>query len=119
VEDVQKARGRQEEDMEEVSRGTEKVCGFTYHPPLSITLKDPLNPCLILGLLIESSDWWFASTGIPLLAATLGPLANVSSIAALVTSWRAYVYIDGISVTDFEGAPFADPTWYEISPILV
>lgn len=56
---------------------------------------------------------WFASTGIPLLAATLGPLANVSSIAALVTSWRAHVYIDGQSVSDFDGVSFADPTWYD------
>ncbi|KAF2122243.1 hypothetical protein BDV96DRAFT_482627 [Lophiotrema nucula] len=34
------------------------------------------------------SDWWFASTAIPILAATLGPLANVLSIGALVTYWR-------------------------------
>ena len=32
--------------------------------------------------------WWFACTAIPILAATLGPLANVLSIGALVTSWR-------------------------------
>ena len=36
----------------------------------------------------ESQDWWFASTAIPLIAATSGPLANVMSIAALITSWR-------------------------------
>lgn len=59
----------------------------------------------------EESDWWFASTGIPLLAATLGPLANVSSIAALVTSWRQSNWIDGGFVSDFEGVPFADPRW--------
>jgi potassium channel subfamily K len=35
-----------------------------------------------------SSDWWFAGTAVPLLAATLGPLANVLSIGALVTPWR-------------------------------
>lgn len=34
----------------------------------------------------EPTDWWFCSTAIPLLAATIGPLANVMSIAALVTS---------------------------------
>ena len=33
-------------------------------------------------------NWWFASTAIPLLAATIGPLANVLSIAALVNKWR-------------------------------
>ncbi|KAF2639542.1 voltage-gated potassium channel, partial [Massarina eburnea CBS 473.64] len=57
------------------------------------------------------SDWWFASTGIPLLAATLGPLANVSSIAALVTTWRAQVYVDGQFVSEFDGVPFTDPRW--------
>lgn len=59
----------------------------------------------------EESDWWFASTGIPLLAATLGPLANVSSIAALVTSWRQSNFIDGERLSDFEGVPYADPRW--------
>ncbi|KNG46867.1 potassium channel [Stemphylium lycopersici] len=59
----------------------------------------------------EDSDWWFASTGIPLLAATLGPLANVSSIAALVTPWRQRNIIDGVVLTDFEGVPFGDPRW--------
>ncbi|KAF2684059.1 voltage-gated potassium channel [Lentithecium fluviatile CBS 122367] len=61
--------------------------------------------------LILRSDWWFASTGIPLLAATLGPLANVTSIAALVTSWREQIYIDGEFVPEFDGVPFADPRW--------
>ena len=59
----------------------------------------------------QDSDWWFASTGIPLLAATLGPLANVSSIAALVTPWRQQNIIDGVRVSDFEGVPFGDPRW--------
>ncbi|KAH6629397.1 potassium channel-like protein [Boeremia exigua] len=58
-----------------------------------------------------STSWWFASTGIPLLAATLGPLANVSSIAALVTSWRQNNFIDGTIVFDLFGAPYADPKW--------
>jgi hypothetical protein len=46
-----------------------------------------------------------------LLAATLGPLANVSSIAALVTSWRQKNYIDGVSLPDFRGVPYTDPRW--------
>merc|ERR1711981_589227 len=33
-------------------------------------------------------DWWFASTAIPLLSATIAPFANVLSICALVTYWR-------------------------------
>ncbi|KAF1354221.1 voltage-gated potassium channel, partial [Lizonia empirigonia] len=62
---------------------------------------------------IEGSDtkWWFASAGIPLLAATLGPLANVSSIAALVTSWRQNNLLDGEIVSDLYGVPYADPRW--------
>lgn len=35
--------------------------------------------------------WWFASTAIPLIAATFGPMANGFSICALVYSWRAYI----------------------------
>lgn len=58
----------------------------------------------------EEGGWWFASTAIPLLAATLGPLANVMSIAALITSWRnnydtAYPGQDSYSVG------FRDPHW--------
>lgn len=59
----------------------------------------------------SETSWWFASTGIPLLAATLGPLANVSSIAALVTSWRQNNYIDGDLVPDLYGATYPDPRW--------
>ena len=39
-------------------------------------------------VVVGGRDWWFASTAIPLLAATIGPLANVLSIAALVSKWR-------------------------------
>ena len=59
----------------------------------------------------DEADWWFASTAIPLLAATLGPLANVSSIAALVTPWRQQNIVNGEVLTDFEGVPFGDPRW--------
>jgi potassium channel subfamily K len=55
-------------------------------------------------------DWWFASTAIPLLAATVGPLANVLSIAALVTSWRA-VYDPDYPGVDFYAVGIADPRW--------
>ncbi|OQO07253.1 hypothetical protein B0A48_07823 [Cryoendolithus antarcticus] len=75
----------------------------------------------------EEQDWWFASTAIPLLAATLGPLANVFSIAALVTYWRQ-CDVAGVDneydaticdwngdkntfVTHLEGVTFADPKW--------
>lgn len=59
----------------------------------------------------QKTRWWFASTGIPLLAASLGPLANVLSIAALVSYWRSTVYINDQFVRDFDGVPFADPRW--------
>lgn len=75
----------------------------------------------------EEQDWWFASTAIPLLAATLGPLANVLSIAALVTSWRMclapgvqthaeaeqclYDKQNQALVVHLEGVYFSDPRW--------
>jgi potassium channel subfamily K len=74
----------------------------------------------------EPQDWWFASTAIPLLAATLGPMANVLSIAALATPWRACI-VKGIEShaalqcdwngdrnslgPELDGRPFSDPTW--------
>ena len=74
----------------------------------------------------EDQDWWFASTAIPLLAATIGPLANVLSIAALVTPWRmclltgidrdqahecAYAGDRNLIGADLDGKTFADPRW--------
>jgi potassium channel subfamily K len=66
-------------------------------------------------LLIEwvYRDWWFASTAIPLLAATIGPLANVLSIAALVTKWRVSLPNNGQlpEGIDDAGTPIRDPRW--------
>ncbi|TVY83020.1 Outward-rectifier potassium channel [Lachnellula suecica] len=58
-------------------------------------------------------DWWFASTAIPLLAATIGPLANVLSIAALVSKWRVRLPNNGQlpEGTDDAGVDIADPHW--------
>ncbi|KAH6673592.1 hypothetical protein B0J14DRAFT_591121 [Halenospora varia] len=58
-------------------------------------------------------DWWFASTAIPLLAATIGPLANVLSIAALVSKWRVTLPNNGQlpEGTDNAGIDIADPEW--------
>lgn len=58
----------------------------------------------------EEQDWWFASTAIPLLAATSGPLANVMSIAALVTPWRNNYDLANIGV-DTMSTGFDDPRW--------
>ena len=79
------------------------------------------------GMDDEYQDWWFAGTAIPLLAATIGPLANVFSIAALVTYWRmclvrgvnglsdaAQCVYDGNADTllhSLYGHPFKDPSW--------
>lgn len=56
------------------------------------------------------TDWWFCSTAIPLLAATIGPLANVLSIAALVTSWRQN-YNSQFPDVDDQAVGFPDPKW--------
>lgn len=58
----------------------------------------------------QPQDWWFASTAIPLLAATTGPLANVMSIAALITSWRCE-YNDGFVGQDQHTTGIPDPHW--------
>ena len=62
----------------------------------------------------EPVDWWFASTGIPILAATLGPLANVLSIGALVTYWRINLEDPanpGQTLAPTAGDYIKDPTW--------
>ncbi|CAK7208518.1 Potassium channel [Sporothrix bragantina] len=59
------------------------------------------------------SSWWFASTAIPLLAATTGPLSNVLSIAALVTPWRVALPDNGqlpLGIDD-NGVGIKDPHW--------
>ncbi|KAI9684381.1 MAG: Potassium channel [Trizodia sp. TS-e1964] len=58
----------------------------------------------------NAQDWWFASTAIPLLAATTGPLANMLSIAALVTPWRGTLP-DGGAGQDDQLVLFPDPRW--------
>jgi len=67
------------------------------------------------NVLIEGAnrDWWFASTAIPLIAATIGPMANVLSIAALVTKWRVTLPNNGQlpEGTDDNGVGIPDPHW--------
>jgi len=71
----------------------------------------------------NEADWWFAGTAIPLVAATFAPLANVLSLAALVTSWRMCL-VDDVDAAacpwdgnlnnilpDLNGTDFADPRW--------
>ncbi|KFY36538.1 hypothetical protein V495_07802 [Pseudogymnoascus sp. VKM F-4514 (FW-929)] len=58
-------------------------------------------------------SWWFASTAIPLLAATIGPLANLLSIAGLVSKWRVKLPNNGKlpEGADDNGITIQDPEW--------
>ncbi|KIY62756.1 voltage-gated potassium channel [Cylindrobasidium torrendii FP15055 ss-10] len=55
-----------------------------------------------------SRRWWFASTVLPMIAGTFGPIANLFSICALVQSWRLYV---PPGKTLAEGTHITDPPW--------
>lgn len=56
-------------------------------------------------------DWWFASTAIPLIAATFAPMANMLSIAALVVFWRNNLSTDD-PITKYDtSVGFRDPPW--------
>ena len=59
----------------------------------------------------DRSDWWFASTAIPLIAATFAPMANVLSIAALVVPWRAKLTDTGPTAEE-DAMGYPDPHWY-------
>lgn len=67
----------------------------------------------------EETDWWFAGTAIPLIAATLAPLANVLSLAALVTYWRESLDDGhGNRLPELAGQPFPDPHWcYDLNVV--
>ncbi|THC92962.1 hypothetical protein EYZ11_007553 [Aspergillus tanneri] len=60
----------------------------------------------------EPQDWWFASTAIPLFAATTGPFANVMSVVALAMPWKSELHPDQL---DADGNPLqvmlTDPRW--------
>ena len=64
----------------------------------------------MIDVIFPHRDWWFASTAIPLLAATTGPLANLLSLAALVTPWRQNRLEDGYG-RDADAVGFRDPRW--------
>lgn len=60
----------------------------------------------------DPQDWRFASTAIPLMAATAAPFANVMSIVALAMPWRSTIHFDQKTK---DGAPlqvlYDDPQW--------
>ncbi|RVX70975.1 hypothetical protein B0A52_06133 [Exophiala mesophila] len=58
------------------------------------------------------TNWWFASTAIPLIAATFAPMANLMSIAALVVPWRNNVVdFDDPALYQSTSVGFPDPKW--------
>lgn len=60
----------------------------------------------------DPSDWWFASTAIPLLAATFAPMANLLSIAALVVYWRNDITTPDVKSTIYSlSVGVRDPQW--------
>ncbi|KAH7160540.1 hypothetical protein B0J13DRAFT_494199 [Dactylonectria estremocensis] len=59
----------------------------------------------------DPSRWWLLSSAFPMLAGTLGPVASVFSICALVQPWRQHLVPGG----DVQEAPFVtDPPWLTI-----
>ncbi|KAK7705830.1 hypothetical protein SLS64_007778 [Diaporthe eres] len=60
---------------------------------------------------LDPSRWWFASSAFPLIAGTLGPVANAFSICALVRPWRQK-FPPG---SDLDKAQFiTDPIWLTV-----
>lgn len=57
------------------------------------------------------TDWWFASTAIPLVAATFAPMANLLSIAALVVPWRNHTITDEALTRQSTSVGYPDPQW--------
>lgn len=58
------------------------------------------------------TNWWFASTAIPLIAATFAPMANLISIAALVAPWRNNIIdFDDPALYQSTSVGFPDPQW--------
>lgn len=77
-------------------------------PLHSLSTSTQLTPLLLLH-----RKWWPASTAIPLLVATIGPLSHVLSIASLVTTWKATLPNSGIlpDGKDYNGIGIPDPKW--------
>lgn len=61
----------------------------------------------------DDTDWWFASTAIPLIVATFAPMANMLSIAALVVYWRNKITTDDPATKYSTSLPGSvkDPQW--------
>jgi hypothetical protein len=71
-----------------------------------------INRCPVSLMLTANGYSTMIYTLPSLLAATLGPLANVASIGALVTYWRMNLLdSQGNLLGDLQGIPFRDPDW--------
>ncbi|KAK0460167.1 uncharacterized protein EV420DRAFT_1673234 [Desarmillaria tabescens] len=57
---------------------------------------------------VLSTRWWAAAIGIPMIAGTFGPVANLMSICALVQPWRVMIPPGG---TEANGERIPDPSW--------
>ncbi len=66
----------------------------------------------------QPSRWWFASTAIPLLAGTFGPMATGFNICALVQYWRQTVPLPPNDL-ETRGHKIPDPTWLVVSCIAI
>jgi len=59
---------------------------------------------------LKCSSWWFAGKGIPLIAATLGPLANLTSLCAIICTWEQI----GLDTNMGRAVGIKDPAWFVI-----
>ena len=62
-------------------------------------------------------QWWVASTVLPLIAATIGPLSSVLSIAALTSTWKVALPNEVVPSGSGRGTEdmaigIRDPEWY-------
>ncbi|KAK0477349.1 hypothetical protein IW261DRAFT_1551962 [Armillaria novae-zelandiae] len=57
---------------------------------------------------VLSTRWWAAAIGIPMIAGTFGPVANLMSICALAQPWRVMIPPGG---TENNGERIPDPSW--------
>jgi potassium channel subfamily K len=76
-------------------------------PTVTPREKNPIRP-LNDDHRFDPSRWWFASSAFPMIAGTLGPVANAFSICALVRPWRQVV---PAGTTKSDGSFAKDPSW--------
>jgi potassium channel subfamily K, other eukaryote len=57
---------------------------------------------------LQPATWWYASTEIPLIAATLGPMANAFSVCSLAQKWTEIVTP---GEGPYAGQELPDPAW--------